>query len=325
MIFNNLLLAMLFGFSLYIADQDMRTKRISNRVIARALLAGVLVYGAGLIAGAMSVTYVLQAGLNTLTAFAAGFLIWKLNLWPAGDAKFFMACSFLIPLQYYSKQFFYFPAFSFLMNMFLIYLVFMGYKFAIWAGQNIVAFFKSRVFLRKGFLRFLKMRCKRSLAVLGTAGFWKKLAYRVMFKAVFQVSLIAVAFVFFTKRSFQFQAFSVFFLFFLGVRMVFSAFVKTSGRRMIKAETLQPGMNLSIDTIKRVKCDREFFKGIGALRADGLTVQQAEALKEYLLRKNFLDIYIYDTIAFSPFIALGAAATVLANGSVLDLGPQIMM
>ncbi|HRZ40086.1 MAG TPA: hypothetical protein P5246_03660, partial [Candidatus Omnitrophota bacterium] len=134
----------------------MRTKRISNRVIARALLAGVLVYGAGLIAGAMSVTYVLQAGLNTLTAFAAGFLIWKLNLWPAGDAKFFMACSFLIPLQYYSKQFFYFPAFSFLMNMFLIYLVFMGYKFAIWAGQNIVAFFKSRVFLRKGFLRFLK-------------------------------------------------------------------------------------------------------------------------------------------------------------------------
>ena len=323
-VFNSCFLLLLFVMSLFIVDEDIKTKRIPNGLLRKLFLIGSGLYCLAFITGAMSVAYGLEALLNTAMALTVGFLIWKLGLWPAGDAKFFMACSFLIPLQYYTEpQFSYFPSFALLINVFLIYLTFMAYRFIVWALGGVLGFFGNGIFRRKGFARLMKEKISNAFAKVRTREFLWKIFCRVSLKIFFQVFFIAFTLALFTNRTFRLQSFSFYFFFFLFLRVLFRFFVQTSSRRTVKTADIRGGMNLSLETVKQLKRDKVFFKELDDLRAEGMTLEQAASIREYLAGNGILTVHIYDTVPFSPFIALGAASTVLAYGSLLEVLRQL--
>lgn len=58
--------------------------------------------------------------INVFISFCICLLLWKLNYWPAGDAKLFFVFSFLIPEKYYhSGAIKYFPSYVLLINIFV--------------------------------------------------------------------------------------------------------------------------------------------------------------------------------------------------------------
>lgn len=99
--------------------QDLRYKKVKNWLLVSALAASV----------SLSIAYPSSYSvwptnikvINTICAAAASIVLWRSQIWPAGDAKLFTAFSILLPLDYYVNHFIpYFPAFSMLINTFFI-------------------------------------------------------------------------------------------------------------------------------------------------------------------------------------------------------------
>ena len=119
-------LTVLFIIGAVVAYQDIVTGKVRNRLIVIGLSAGALGYlflviGALLSADAGFV-YLRRVLINVSLAWAVSFIIWYFGLWSAGDAKFFMLLSFLLPLKYYGDGYatVYFP--SFILFLFLVFL-----------------------------------------------------------------------------------------------------------------------------------------------------------------------------------------------------------
>jgi prepilin signal peptidase PulO-like enzyme (type II secretory pathway) len=94
---------------------DIREGKIRNKHVFPFILLGIL---------RMLVldTYGGRGLVNTGIALAAGFGLWHLNLWSAGDAKLFVALAALVPLNELTMQFnniYGFPSFMVLVNTFV--------------------------------------------------------------------------------------------------------------------------------------------------------------------------------------------------------------
>ncbi len=64
--------------------------------------------------------------INTFCSFFLGFLLWRFDLWSAGDAKLFLVFSFLLPLKYYFNDYFsIYPSIALFINVFLCALLFL--------------------------------------------------------------------------------------------------------------------------------------------------------------------------------------------------------
>ena len=73
--------------------------------------------------------YLVELLLNSSIALLVGYLLWRFNLWAAGDAKLFLVYSLLIPLEFYSKNYIpYFPSATLLMDTFLFICFFFLFK-----------------------------------------------------------------------------------------------------------------------------------------------------------------------------------------------------
>jgi len=123
-------LTVLFIIGAVVAYQDIVTGKVRNRLIVIGLSAGALGYlflviGALLSADAGFV-YLRRVLINVSLAWAVSFIIWYFGLWSAGDAKFFMLLSFLLPLKYYGDGYatVYFPSFILFFNTFIFVLLF---------------------------------------------------------------------------------------------------------------------------------------------------------------------------------------------------------
>jgi len=69
--------------------------------------------------------YLRDVFVNTICALIAGYVLWKGNIWPPGDAKLFATFAFILPLSYYSGNYLpVFPSFALLINIFSVALVF---------------------------------------------------------------------------------------------------------------------------------------------------------------------------------------------------------
>ncbi len=91
----------------------------------------------------LRLSYLREVFLNTTLAFLVGFLMWRWNVWSAGDAKLFTLFALLLPLKFYSKTYLaYFPSFALLLNIFTIAL-------AIFLIKLIYTFFQWLLFARK--------------------------------------------------------------------------------------------------------------------------------------------------------------------------------
>ncbi|MBU1177437.1 hypothetical protein KKH96_03265 [Patescibacteria group bacterium] len=68
----------------------------------------------------VSLSYLLKCILNMTVALIISYLMWKFNVWAAGDAKLFIVYSILLPTTFYWKSFFlFFPSFVLMINIFI--------------------------------------------------------------------------------------------------------------------------------------------------------------------------------------------------------------
>lgn len=331
-VLDSFLLLTIFLTSILVVREDIKTKRIPNKFILSAASIGLFFYMIALVTGTVNFTYFLEVMVNVFISFVVSFGIWKLGLWPAGDAKLVVTFSFLIPLCYYAQTYLYlFPSFAFLINIFFVYLSFLMVKIIPigwnhfsdlrqagggYSGQRIFA-----CYMRKKWRVILRIARRKKHAWIWRdrprdAGN-KRFAGKAFGEALIKIFIISVAVMSFERRSFQLRSFLVYFLFFGSLRILFSAFINSYGRKRIRVSEVHPGVNLSEASIKQLKADMSFFNGLDTLRAEGLTGHQASLVRDYLSSRGVVSVYVHDTIPFSPFIVSGAAVTILAKGSVL--------
>ena len=79
----------------------------------------------------MDFSFLGKTFLNFIVAVIVSFLMWRFNAWAAGDAKLFIVASLLIPVFFYWKSFFMlFPSFVLLVNIFVIFLIYLFFNAA---------------------------------------------------------------------------------------------------------------------------------------------------------------------------------------------------
>jgi len=133
-----LFLPMILFLGIITTYEDIKTGKIRNKWIVIALIYAIL-FNLGLIiymsvtGQEMRIAYFYELGISFIISLAAGFLMWTLGLWTAGDAKLFAAFSLLIPLTVYRWGHIpYFSSANILINtfvpFFLIYSAIMLYK-----------------------------------------------------------------------------------------------------------------------------------------------------------------------------------------------------
>ncbi|GEM_PF-1739159 len=119
-------------FGLVTSHEDMRTGLIRNKWIVAALiysmLSLMLVSAFYYFSGAgINTNYFFIFVLNVTFALITGVIVWQLRLWNAADAKLFLAYAAIVPLTIYrTNYFFYFPAFSILLNTLVISALLLG-------------------------------------------------------------------------------------------------------------------------------------------------------------------------------------------------------
>lgn len=113
----NLLLIVVFGFiSTY---TDFRRKIVRNKLILVMLATALIVNSYELIMNPSLWGIVSTYSYNLVFAIFVGLLIWYINIWPAGDAKLFMAYSALLPLSLFNALGNPFLSFDLLINTFV--------------------------------------------------------------------------------------------------------------------------------------------------------------------------------------------------------------
>jgi len=106
--------------------------------------------------------YLAELLLNGLIAFIFGYLLWRFNLWAAGDAKLFVIYSLLVPLEFYSKNYIsYFPSATLLIDTFIF-----------------ICFF----FLFKMLWKIAKLCLKRNITSFSFVYYLSKINYKNLYK-----------------------------------------------------------------------------------------------------------------------------------------------
>jgi len=137
------LLAVVFGA--IIAAEDSRSGKIRNKLILTALLCGAALHLLFIAAFAFFTKdysvrpeYFLAIIINAAIALAAGFFLWKVKIWSAGDAKMFAMFAFLIPLGFYEKSNLpIFPSFNLLINIFAVSVVIVALQAAAGTASSV--------------------------------------------------------------------------------------------------------------------------------------------------------------------------------------------
>jgi Flp pilus assembly protein protease CpaA len=314
LIFHSLLLCTMLLTGILVMREDMKTKRIPNKFLLTAAAIGLSLYLVALASNTIDPTHFFKVIMNTILSFAVSYAIWKFGLWPAGDAKFFITCSFLVPLPYYSQTYLrFFPSFALLLNVAIVYLIFFGLRLTTWAIGR-VSYLKRRGFFNpKVFRRYLRAKSgsflKKHKAIPRNA--------RIMI--YFKILIALVTFIFLQSRSVRGHSFLAYAIFFLSLRIIMQAYFKYSILRKIKISEISPGMNLSQESILQLKAEKDFFASIDTMRPEGLTNNQAHLIREHLVARNINSISIYQTFPFSFFIIIGTVVTIYVHGSFLYL------
>jgi len=163
----------IIGLGLFTTYEDMKKKVIRNKVILAALLAAPVLHTYQLLQTPEMISLLPNLFMNLTFSLFAGFLIWLINIWPAGDAKLFIAYSFLLPLDIYAIQDSPFVSFDYIVNIFVPIFIFMFFLLLLRSNRTEIveslksAFDPYRLFMASivifGFLWFF-------IGLLGLAG-----------------------------------------------------------------------------------------------------------------------------------------------------------
>lgn len=172
---------------------------------------------------------------------------------------------------------------------------------------------------REGYRNLVKALHNRAMLAKILSG----MVLRKFFRRSVKILLICGAAMMITHRGRPLEpvsavrTFSLYFVIFWALRALFEWFVRFSGQKRISCQGIHQGINLSEQTMRKLKKDRKFFETLSDFKAEGLTERQAVMIREYLKQQNIPAVHIYETIPFSPFVFLGVVLTAAAGGAVL--------
>lgn len=367
-------------FGAIITKGDLSRGKIRNAVIGTGLIAGVFGYIAaaawmyGMRSDA-SLSYFFDVNVNFLISILCGYLLWHYKLWAAGDAKFFILLSFLVPLRFYENGYLpYFPSSALVINIFIpIFLLLLARiffdiavnfrKFAIDEVGAMKARYKKvrhelesmmehkkRILIFSGtfLLTFLFIPLLKYQTILALSPsfsvvllifivfyFLQSQSYKIVTAflkkkwfvsgvSLFIASYLGLGFFYFTDLLLTALVMTVkvgaTFFIILAVLERFSTFyIKRKEIVVVKANDLKPKMIISEELVKNIQNDEEFSKTLGELYPEGISETQTTMLKEWFLKHNKLDVPVYKTFSFAPYIFAGAIMTIVLKQSAVHL------
>lgn len=151
---------------------DLKYGKISNKWVGAGFIYGLtlflllFLYDRIFFQNTDNITFLSESLLNGVLALLAGYALWHLKLWSAGDGKLFALYALLVPLGFYSNVYVsYFPSFNLLINLFfpLLIVLMTGAAFSAFKGRKQIFEELSKRDnwtpdkLKKGFLVIFKM------------------------------------------------------------------------------------------------------------------------------------------------------------------------
>jgi len=317
LVYNYLFLGAILLISVLVEIEDAKSKKIRNKLIVAGFLAGFLLFLAAYGFGIYNkFDYLIKVIINVAISFLAGFAIWRLGFWSAGDAKLFILFSFLLPLYYYQKTFLdYFPSFVLIINCFIAFLIFLIFKSFYFWFKSAVDLIKNKKIRKEILTEYLDEKKNKLI------GFFKN--KKIFLKMFFKISVgLLIYFIlarFLFKSGFQPKIFFIFFFVFFAINALIGFYINKYSKEKIKIEDLRIQMNLAAETILKLKENKNFFKDLGVLRPEGMEGRQANLIKEHLSKNNVKEVYIYKSTLFSLWIIIGTLMTILLKGSVVQV------
>jgi len=317
LVYNYLFLGAILLISVLVEIEDAKSKKIRNKLIVAGFLAGFLLFLAAYGFGIYNkFDYLIKVIINVAISFLAGFAIWRLGFWSAGDAKLFILFSFLLPLYYYQKTFLdYFPSFVLIINCFIAFLIFLIFKSFYFWFKSAVDLIKNKKIRKEILTEYLDEKKNKLI------GFFKN--KKIFLKMFFKISVgLLIYFIlarFLFKSGFQPKIFFIFFFVFFAINALIGFYINKYSKEKIKIEDLRIQMNLAAETILKLKENKIFFKDLGVLRPEGMEGRQANLIKEHLSKNNVKEVYIYKSTLFSLWIIIGTLMTILLKGSVVQV------
>ncbi|NOQ56335.1 MAG: hypothetical protein GQ477_06045, partial [Nanohaloarchaea archaeon] len=103
-------------FSVRIMLTDLKFKKIYNKDLLLMSATGLILFFFGL-----NFDLTPSLATNFILALVFGIILWKMNIWSAGDGKLFAACSLYLPYKMYLP---FFSAQVILLNVFILAFLF---------------------------------------------------------------------------------------------------------------------------------------------------------------------------------------------------------
>lgn len=134
------LLSLLFVIGSVAAYQDIRYRKVRNRLILAGFAAGCLgfFFNSALLAFPFDIAVSGRFFFNLSVSWLLSYIIWHSGLWSAADAKIFMLFTFLFPLGWYGGRLYIdlFPAANLLVNTFILVLIFFALEVVLRAVRS---------------------------------------------------------------------------------------------------------------------------------------------------------------------------------------------
>lgn len=345
----------------YCSYTDIRYKKIFNKTIFLGVVYVFLLYSF-LFFILNEKNYISELFLNGVKVFFAGYLLWYLRFWSAGDAKLFTLYSFLLPLDFYSKSYVsYFPSFNLFINLFVPLLLFLIVNAL---TSEVKSLLEKRNHQKKRSISFTEKLSK------GIYSFFKTYLNFLFFVIVFQIIifflsknialnniiqnpfivfgiLVIFAQIFMSEKKkrewlgkvpfviiFVYLIYSLFYgdldslwktmimtLFFMVLintsRIILDNYVQKKEVKKIPIGEIREGM---------IPTGKTFFllfsnlkNKFGKLRGDGLSEEQVIAIKKFFKDNQGIEVKIYQTLPFAPFIFFAAIISVLTKSSFYEI------
>lgn len=355
-VINLLFLPFFLVFGQLASLSDIRTGKIKNSLIKKGYLTAFIVYSILLFYSVLryyninffsisflNFSFFTDTLVNAIISFIVGYAFWRFNFWAAADAKLFSLLVLFIPVSIYSfGKINYFPSFTFLYNVYLLYIIWLTYKFFKNKKSrndpfNLKTFFAEKYFSGMNLFLLLLPVAYLIIFFLGMFKHNNFLLVLVAFafiyilnfysKKVFASKKIKLAFgclifpfmiyAVFSNGSQSIKQFVIFSVIMITIKLLIALVQMLADEKYkrIKIDDLKSGM---IIFEKSIRYDKSFpLEELGTIYPDGLTEEQCLMLKSKFKEKNKPEINVYETNPFAPFIYLGGLATYAFRGSII--------
>lgn len=343
-----------FAIGLYSCYTDIKIRKIKNPLIVTGITAGIILQ-LFFFSGADSLKIFF---LNMLIGLLASLALWRLNIWAAGDSKFFIfssvfVSSFTASNILKNSSYGFFSVLIPLFNAFILaFLYLFGEAITVLCGKLNQKLRQKEILFSVNNLLYLFKNPGFVLSKLNAIFFY--LAVFILFSAagkyvyglipvfpqsnlLFYIILIAV-YSLFSKlmqkiKIYYLLLFSLFMVLFSGMDLaliirgvyflVFFSLIRillnfSIQKRQIRVISAQEIQPHLLLSEKEIAALPGEWK-VKKFYSDGLSREDAEELRDYFKAANKENVEIYNTFPFVPFIFAGVIITYLLGGRIINI------